>query len=230
MAQSKYAARFANFFENLRLNRDQFADMAAFTLQALQQGGPVFKAVAEGLDTALAGYRTTHVGQLSGEARSVVITLAQALSDFKDYVKKVERKFVIPNYEAKSADFVAIFPQGRGGLAKASQTKVEDAFGAFLDALDARPTVFPSPLRKEGRETVLLNLAQALKLADTQATTTDTQRLDLHDGREATCRALFRAYATLLLEYADQPQRAAAFFDLSKANTGGSKKPLLPNA
>ena len=30
MAQPKYAARFDNFFANLRLNRDQFADMAAF--------------------------------------------------------------------------------------------------------------------------------------------------------------------------------------------------------
>lgn len=228
MAQPKYAARFANFFENLRLNRDQFADMAAFTLQALQGGGPAFKAVAENLDTALAGYRTTHMGQLSGEARGAVITLAQALSDFKDYLKKVERKFVIPNYEAKTADFVAIFPQGRGGLAKASQTKVEDAFGAFLDALDARATVFPSPLRKEGRETILPNLADALKRADGAATTTDTQRLDLHDGREATCLALFRAYATLLLEYAEQPKRAAAFFDLSNANTGGGKKAQLP--
>ncbi|MCI1187198.1 hypothetical protein MON38_07175 [Hymenobacter sp. DH14] len=224
MAQPKYAARFENFFLNLRLNRDQFADMAAFTLQALEQGGPAFQAVAAALATSLGGYRTTHVGQLSGAARGAVVTLAQALADFKAYVKKVERKFVIPNYEEKSADFVAIFPNGRGGLAKANQTKVEDAFEAFLNALDDRPTVFPSPLRKEGRETILPNLADALKRADTQATTTDTQRIDLHDGREATCRALFRAYATLLLEYADQPQRAAAFFDLSKADTGGGKK------
>ncbi|MDQ2793339.1 MAG: hypothetical protein M3Y12_04940 [Bacteroidota bacterium] len=227
MAQPKYAARFENFFLNLRLNRDQFADMAAFTLQALHQGGSTFKAVADTLDTALAGYRSTHSGQLSGEARGTVITLAQALNDFKAYVKKVERKFVIPNYEEKTADFVAIFPQGRGGLAKASQAKVEDAFVAFLDSLDARPTVFPSPLRKEGRETILPHLADALQRADGAATTTETQRIDLHDGREATCRALFRAYATLLLEYADQPRRAAAYFDLSKAriSKSGAKTP-----
>ena len=217
MAQPKYAARFENFFLNLRLNRDQFADMAAFTLQALEQGGTPFKAAAEALATALAGYRTTHVGQLSGAAHGAVLTLAQALTDFKDYLKKVERKFVVPTYDAGSADIAAIFPKGRGGLAKASQVEVEDAFVAFLNELDARPTVFPSPLRKEGREGILPNLADALKRADTQTTTTDTQRIDLHDGREATCLALFRAYAALLLEYADQPQRAAAFFDLSKA-------------
>ena len=228
MAQPKYAARFENFFLNLRLNRDQFADMAAFTLQALQDGGTPFKAVADALAPALASYRTAHVGQLSGAAHGAVLTLAQALSDFKAYVKKVERKFVIPNYEEGSADVAAIFPHGRGGLAKASQTEVEDAFTAFLNALDDRPGVFPAPLRKEGRETILPNLAEALKRADGQATTTDTQRLDLHDGREASCRALFRAYATLLLEYADQPKRAAAFFDLSKADTGGGKKAELP--
>ena len=227
MAQPKYAARFENFFLNLRLNRDQFADMAAFTLQALQDGGTPFKAVADALAPALASYRTTHVGQLSGAAHGAVLTLAQALSDFKAYVKKVERKFVIPNYEEGSADVAAIFPHGRGGLAKASQTEVEDVFTAFLNALDDRPGVFPAPLRKEGRETILPNLAEALKRADGQATTTDTQRLDLHDGREASCRALFRAYATLLLEYADQPKRAAAFFDLSTAriSKSGAKLP-----
>ena len=223
MAQPKYAARFENFFLNLRLNRDQFADMAAFTLQALQQDSKAkYKAVAAPLEVSLTDYRTTHAGQLSGEARGAVVTLAQALGDFKAYVKKVERKFVIPSYEEGSADVAAIFPHGRGGLAKASQTEVEDAFTAFLNALDDRPGVFPAPLRKEGRETILPNLAEALKRADGQATTTDTQRLDLHDGREASCRALFRAYATLLLEYAEQPKRAAAFFDLSNARISKS--------
>ena len=226
MAQPKYAARFGNFFLNLRLNRDQFADMAAFTLQALQQGGTLFEAMAKALDSALAGYRTTHVGQLSGAAHGAVITLGQALADFKAYLKKVERKFVIPSYDAGSAEIAAIFPQGRGGLAKASQVEVEDAFVAFLGALDARPAVFPSPLRKEGREIILPNLAQALKTADSHAKTTDDQRIDLHDGREATCLALFRAYAALLLEFAEQPKRAAAFFDLSKAG----RVKTIPNA
>ncbi|GAB3848487.1 hypothetical protein GCM10028822_11450 [Hymenobacter terrigena] len=52
MAQAKYAARFENFFEKLRLNRDQFADMAAFTLQALQQAANgKYSAAAEALKT-----------------------------------------------------------------------------------------------------------------------------------------------------------------------------------
>ena len=131
---------------------------------------PPFNAVVEALDTALAGYRAIHVGQFSGEARGAVVTLAQTLTDFKACVKKVERKFAIPAYEEGSADLVAIFAKGRGGLAKASQTQVGDAFGAFPDALDARPNVFPSPLRKEGRETILPNLSGALKTADSQAT------------------------------------------------------------
>ena len=75
MAQPKYAARFENFFANLRLNRDQFADMAAFTLQVLQGGKAKYKAVADPLDVALTDYRTTHAGQLSGEGQA--ITLAQ---------------------------------------------------------------------------------------------------------------------------------------------------------
>ena len=230
MAQPKYAARFKNFFLNLRLNRDQFADMAAFTLTALQQGGAPLKTQAEALDAALSGYRATHSGQLSGEGQGTTITLGQALIDFKAYVKKVERKFVIPTYADGSADEKAIFPHHRSGLTKTTQTEVEDAFVAFLDALDARPTVFPSPLRKEGRDTILPNLAQALKTADAQAKTTDDQRIDLHDGREATCLVLFRAYGTLLVQYADQPKRVAAFFDLSKADTGGGTKMKKPDS
>ena len=92
--------------------------------------------------------------------------------------------------------------------------------------------MFPSPLRKEGRETVLPNLTEALKRADGAAKTTDAPRLDLHDGRAATCLVLFKIYATLLLEYAAQPARAAAFFDFGKAGrqSGGPKipKPAKP--
>ena len=225
MPQPKYAARFENFFLNLRLNRAQFADMAAFTLQALRADA-AHKPLADALDAALSGYRTAHVGQLSGEAHGSVLTVAQALTDFKEYVKRVERKVLIPAYEPGSPDLAAILPKGRSGLTKASQGKVEDAFTAFLDALDARPPVFTSPLRTEGRK-VLQALSTALNRADAQTKTTDDQRLDLHDGREAACLVLFRAYATLLAEFAEQPQRVAAFFDLSKAriSKSGSKPP-----
>ena len=223
MAQPKYAARFENFFLNLRLNRDQFADMAAFTLQALQQDAKnKYKDVADPLAVALTDYRTTHTAQLSGEGRGGTITLAQALLDFAAYVKRVERKAIIPAYEADSPDLKAILPNGRSGLVKSNQTEVEDAFTAFLDALDARPTVFPSPLRTEGR-TVLRHLSAALARADVMAKSSSTQRIDLHDGREASCLALFRVYATLLLEFLEQPKRVAAFFDLSNAHTGGGR-------
>ena len=93
--------------------------------------------------------------------------------DFKGYVKKTERKVINTAYEAGTPDLLAIFPKGRSGFTKSNQNAVEDAFTAFLDALDARPTVFTSPVRTE--------------------------------GREATCVALFRAYATLLTEYAEKP-------------------------
>ena len=228
MAQSKYAARFENFFANLRLNRAHFADMAAFTLQALRQdaANAAHQALAQALDVALTDYRVAHTGQLSGESQGATVTLAQALADFKDYVKKTERKVINPAYEPGSPDLLALFPQGRGGLTKKSQVEVEAAFTAFLDALDARPTVFTSPVRTEGRA-VLAALQAALRRADGMAKTADSQRLDLHDGREATCRALFRAYASLLLEFADQPARVATFFDLSKAgrSTASAKGP-----
>jgi hypothetical protein len=231
MAQPKYAARFDNFFANLRLNRDQFADMAAFTLQALRQEAKgKYDALADPLELALTDYRAAHAGQLSGEGQAATITVAQALADFKAYVKKVERKVIIPTYDAGSPDLKALFPQGRSGLTKSSQAQVEDAFTAFLDALDARPTAFTSPVRTEGRA-VLAALTAALQRADGLAKTAGTQRIDLHDGRQATCVALFRAYATLLAEHAEKPERVAAFFDLSQAlvskssKTGGLKVP-----
>lgn len=230
MAQAKYAARFENFFENLRLNRDQFADMTAFTLQALKQaGGSKYSAVADALEVALTDYRATHAGQLSGEGQASTSTLAQAMADFKAYVKRMERKVINPTYEAGSPDLLAIFPKGRSALTKSSQTKVEDAFTAFLDALDARPTAFTSPQRTEGRK-VLAALSASLSRADGMAKTAGTQRIDLHDGREAVCLALFNVYATLLLEHAAQPGRVAPFFDFSNAlvsKPGGPKVPKV---
>ena len=228
MAQPKYAARFENFFVHLRLNRNQFADMAAFTLQALKQAANgKYSAVADALDVALTDYRATHAGQLSGEGQASTSTLAQALEDFKAYVKRMERKVINPTYEAGSPDLLAIFPKGRAALTKSPQTKVEDAFTAFLDALDARPTAFTSPQRTEGRK-VLTALSASLSRADGMAKTAGTQRIDLHDGREATCLALFKGYATLLLEYAAQPEHVAPFFDFSNALISKSGGPKVP--
>jgi hypothetical protein len=229
MAKAKYAARFENFFLNLRLNRDQFADMADFTLQALRQAGALFKDAAEALDVALTDYRATHAGQLSGEGQASTNTLAQALADFKTYVKRMERKVINPTYDEGSADLVAIFPKGRAALTKSAQTEVKDAFTAFLDALDARPTAFTSPQRTEGRK-VLKDLSDALGRADGLATTAGTQRIDLHDGREAACLALYHVYLTLLLKYAAQPERAAPYFDFRNALVSKSSGPKVPKA
>ena len=232
MAQPKYAARFLNFFLNLRLNRAEFADMAAFTLAALQ-ADPQHKPLAEALATALKTYRATHAGQLSGESQGATLTLKQALTDFKAYVKKVERKFIIPNYDDGSPDYKALLPQGRSGLSGSSHSKVEDAFVAFLDALDARPDAFPAALRAEGRHpsdptkpSILRNLQLALGTADTAKKASGDRTIDLHDGRQATCGVLFQVYATLLLAHWENPKKAAPYFDLSKAGRqGGGPKP-----
>jgi hypothetical protein len=73
---------------------------------------------------------------------------------------------------------------------------------------------------------VLAALTAALRRADGLAKTAGTQRIDLHDGREATCTALFRAYATLLADHAEKPGKVAPFFDLTNAATGGKKAKL----
>jgi hypothetical protein len=220
----KYQSRFANFFLNLRLNRAEFGDMAAFTLQALQQHAPAarYAPLVADLEAALTAYRSTHAGQLSGEARGTTLTVAQALNDFRAYLKRVERQHVTPTYDEGSADLKAIFPTGRSGLSKSNQAVVLDRFTAFLQALDQRPDAFPVKVRDEGR-TAHAALAQALARAAGHEASADTLRDDLHDGREATARQLFRAYATLLLEHYEQPQRVAAYFDLSKAFMGGKK-------
>ena len=208
MAQPQYAARFENFFANLRFNRTQFVDRASFTLQALHEDK--YKALVNPLEVALTDYRAIHVGQLSGEGQVATSTLAQGLSDFKAYVKKTERKVIIPAYDEGSSDMLAIFSQRPRGPQKSIQTHVIDAFTAFLDALNTRPTVFTSPVRTEGRA-VLTILTAVLQRADGLAKNADSQRLDLHDGREATCLALFQVYATFLKEFVEKPARVAAF-------------------
>lgn len=234
MAQPKYAARFENFFPNLRLNRAEFADMAEFTLSALR-ANPKYPALADALAAELTKYRTIHAGQLSGEGAAAVITAKQALTDFKAYLKMVERKYIIPTYDEGSADYKALLPNGRNSLAKTAQNKVEDAFVAFLDAMDARPVAFPEAVRRQGRGTqdkpgILSNLHATLTAADKAKNASGTRKIDLHDGRKATCVVLFKVYATLLVDFFDNPAKAAPFFDLSRAETGGGKKARLPTA
>ena len=65
-------------------------------------------------------------------------------------------------------------------------------------------------MRTEGRA-VLTILTAVLQRADGLAKNADSQRLDLHDGREATCLALFQVYATFLKEFVEKPARVAAF-------------------
>jgi hypothetical protein len=232
MPQPKYAARFENFFLNLRLNRAEFADMAEFTLAALHASGK-YDALAETLAAELKTYRTVHAGQLSGEGVAATLTAKQALTDFKVYLKMVERKYIIPTYADESPDYLALLPEGRSGLAKTAKNKVEDAFTAFLDAMDARPVVFPEALRQQGRGSkdkpgILGNLHATLTAADKAKSARGTRKIDLHDGRKATCQVLFRIYATLLADFFDNPVKAAPFFDLSRAETGGGKKAKLP--
>jgi hypothetical protein len=230
MAQPKYAARFLNFFPNLRLNRAEFAEMAEFTLVALR-ANPKYAALADALDAELKAYRKIHAGQLSGEGIGATLTVKQAFTDFKEYLKIVERKYIIPNYADGSADYKAVLPNGRSVLAQSTQDEVEDNFVAFLDAMDARPDIFPAAIRAQGRGTqdkpgILFNLKATLGTADKAKQDSGTRKIDLHDGRKATCVLLFKVYATLLLEFFDNPKKAAPFFDLSKAGrTGGGAKP-----
>ncbi len=225
---AKYVSRFSNFFLNLRLNRAEFGQMAAFTLEALRQSpeAAAHQALITDLAAAHAACATNHAGQLSGEGKASTVTVAQALADFKSYVKSVERKHVIPAYEEGSADLLAIFPKGRSWLTSRPQASVLDAFEAFLAALDARTDAFPAAVRQKGR-TLHASLRGALQAAAATTAATGTQREDLHDGREATCQQLFRIYAALLLAHYQQPQRVAAFFDLSKAlvSKSGGKLP-----
>jgi len=230
MAQPKYAARFENFFPNLRLNRAEFADMAEFTLSALRASGK-YEALADALEAELKKYRKTHAGQLSGEGQAATLTAKQALTDFKEYLKMVERKYIIPNYNDGSPDYVALLPDGRSVLAESNQDEVEDNFVAFLDAMDARPDVFPAAIRAQGRGTkdepgILGNLHATLTAADKAKNASGARKIDLHDGRKATCVILFKVYATLLLAFFDNPKKAAPFFDLSKAGrSGGGAQP-----
>lgn len=198
--------------------------MAAFTLSALREhnAGGKYDAYIAALEAALQEYSATRVGQLSGEGVAGTLTAAQALADFKAYVKRVERKHANPAYDAGSPDLLALFPKGRAWLTSRPQDEVADAFEAFLNEVDARPAAFPEAVRQEGR-TVLANLRAALQRADAAAAAAGTARIDLHDGREDTGRQLFRVYAALLLEHFEDPSRAAAFFDVSKAHTGGKR-------
>lgn len=215
---AKYSARFENFFLNLRLNRAEFAEMAAFTLNALRTSANAkqYQDLIDLLEAALKAYRKLHGEQLSGERQEATLTLGQARADLKAYAKRVERKHAAPAYDEGSPDWVALSPQGRAALTRGPQDKVLDQFAPFLDALDARADVFPDKVRAEGRQ-ALKNYQTALGQAATADHSADTRRLDLHDGREATCTALFRAYAALLLEHFEDPKKVSAFFDLSKA-------------
>ncbi|GAB3848483.1 hypothetical protein GCM10028822_11440 [Hymenobacter terrigena] len=67
-------------------------------------------------------------------------------------------------------------------------------------------------------------LSAALCRADGLAKTAGTQRINLHDGRAATCLALFQVYLTLLLEFATQPERATPVFRLQQSRNGWGQK------
>lgn len=212
----KYETRFENFFVNLRLNRAEFGDMAAYTLRALRQANPTnkYQDLIAPLDAALAEYAATHAGQLSGAAKESTLLVSKQMEAFREYVRRVERKHINPSYDAGTPDLLAIFPKGRTALTNSSQTTVLDNFTAFLQALDARDAVFAQAVREEGRA-LHARLSQALQVAAGHAQTLGELSNNLTDGRQALCGILLRVYATLLAEHATAPARVAAFFDFS---------------
>lgn len=222
---SKYDSRFENFFLNLRLNRAEFGDMAAYTLRALRQASATdkYQSLIAPLEAALTEYTTTRAEQLSGAAQESTLLVNKQMEAFREYVRQVERKYVNPAYDAGSPDLLAIFPKGRSWLGSRPQYEVLDAFEAFLKALDVRPDAFPAEARKDGR-TLHTSLSRALEVAAGYAQAADESSSDLTASRLTLCTVLLRIYATLLAEHVEDPARAAAFFDFSAART--SNKPV----
>jgi hypothetical protein len=226
----KYDSRFENFFLNLRLNRAEYEDMARYTLTALTKANEKGKydpllALLEPAITRYAEHRRRTEG---GDGLAATGSIGTVRQQYKDYLKRVERQHIIPNFDAGSPDIRALLPQGRAALANSPQDEVLGDFDNFLDAAAARPAAFPAAVLTEGR-TLRQQLAAALTHRDGLTQQTDEHRAGVSAERQEVAAALLLAYATLLAEHHRQPERAATFFDFSDAlvskSSGAKDKP-----
>lgn len=213
-----FSTKFRNWFLYLVVSRQNLKAVARYTVQALEQDGPLFKTqldrlrpLYEGFDAGL----TTSAGASAGRGSQTL--LADTVFDLvQQFMKRAYKRNFAALEEDNPALFKEFFPAGRTEFSSASRKGMGTAFARFVQTLTEHKADVPGgadllkaaqPLAEQYTEARDAQAARK-KQVKSASTNLDADETDL-------LVELFGAYTALLAHYYKTPERAATYFDFS---------------
>ncbi|OON68316.1 hypothetical protein [Hymenobacter sp. CRA2] len=212
---------FRNPFLSPRISRANMKKLAAYTLNALETpkqpaGAPNTTALAAALrplyqsfDENLGSGATAAARQQGG-----TISAEDAFEQLRSWPAEAARRFILPKFTETTAVYREFFPEGRSAFSQATRKSIVTDMRAFIAAgLEHAPDI------SEEVATTAQSRLDAYLAAEQQQGQAKKAKKDGGQAIKADQRALavvlLRCYATLLAAFADNPEQAATYFDLS---------------
>ncbi len=218
---SPFKNRFKNFFLSKSISRENMKKLVAGHLDALDAatqpaGAPDTAAMAAALrplhDKFESGLGSG--GASLAERQGDTITVEATFEALKAYPAEAARRYILPEYDEKSAVYKEFFPQGRTAFSGASQKSIGTDMRAFITTAQKYQKEVGAVAATRAQE-----LLTAFEQADAIQGQTDKATKDGRQAIKADQRALavllFANYGTLLTAFAQDPTQAATYFDFS---------------
>ncbi|MDQ2771082.1 MAG: hypothetical protein M3Y54_11345 [Bacteroidota bacterium] len=222
---------FTNFFVPLcaALNDDEFLAFADTTLANLAHAAAAPDDVAY-LTPLVEQLRAAHQQRGPQGKSATAATLRTAVKNFLAWAKLTNTTKVFPAFPDRAqAERLAIFPGGMDALYRADQTNVLKRAKYYLDKISAtygaqtKVTATEAQAQYDALETALTSRTTAHADQRQASAAVDTEELNV-------CTGLYRAYAGLLHQHFDHPERAYALFPFpqSQGIPADANLPKLP--
>lgn len=223
--------RFKNFFLSKSISRANMKELAGRHLAALEAPGqPANAPDTAALAAALRPlYEQFNAGLSAGAAalaqrQGDTTTVGAAFEALKSYPAEAARKFILPQFDEKSAEYQAFFPQGRLAFSGASQKSIGTAMRAFIAAArQYSAQIGPTVAARAQELLAAYEAADATQGQAAQNTKEGSQAIQA--DQRALAVQLFASYATLLAAFAATPAQAATYFDFSQLPPTQKTKP-----
>jgi hypothetical protein len=213
-----FSTKFRNWFLYLVVSRQNLKAVAGYTIQALEQDGPLFKTqfdrlrpLYDGFDTGL----TASAGASAGRG-SQTLMADTIFGLVKQFMKRAYKKSFAALEEDNPTLFKEFFPAGRTEFSSASRKSMGTAFARFVQTLTEHKADVPDGANLlKAAQPLAEQYAEARNAQAARKKQVKTANTDLDADETDLLVELFGAYTALLAHYYKTPERAATYFDFS---------------
>jgi hypothetical protein len=220
--QMTHKTYFQNFFVALcaALSDDEFLAFSDTTLANLGRDAAVHAADIAYLTPLVEGLRAAHAQRGPQGKSATAATLRTAVKNFLAWAKLTNTTKVFPAFpDETQPERIDIFPGGMSALYQANQSNILQRAKYYVDKVG---TTYGAQTKVAATEAAAeyQKLDDALTGRTTEHATRQEGSAAVDAGEFKVCLGLYRAYAGLLYEHFEHPERAYAYFPFP--NTTGT--------